>query len=255
MIPQLAALARRHRRIEFMLALLVAAAFSNGIGVARADQLTLAPNLVDFESSQGSGIFLEASSREAYWPLAAEFVTQKNQAFCGVASLVMVLNSLALPAPTTADYAPYTIFTQDNVFNDKTDKIVTADTVAHGGMTVDQLGGLVGSFGLSATVTHASDSTEAQFRSAASDYLAQKGHFVLVNYLRSTLGQQSGGHISPLAAYDAKTDRFLILDVARYKYPPVWVTTKDLFAAMNTVDQSNDNRTRGYVLISGPPRP
>jgi Phytochelatin synthase len=34
------------------------------------------------------------------------------------------------------------------------------------------------------------------------------------------IGQEQGGHISPLAAYDAETDRFLILDVSRYKYPP-----------------------------------
>ena len=31
---------------------------------------------------------------------------------------------------------------------------------------------------------------------------------------------------SPLGAYDEKADRFLILDVARYKYPPVWVTAE-----------------------------
>lgn len=62
--------------------------------------------------------------------------------------------------------------------------------------------------------------------------------------------QQKGGHISPLAAYDRETDRFMILDVARYKYPPVWVKTEDLFAAMNTPDSDNDNRSRGYVLVS-----
>ena len=73
---------------------------------------------------------------------------------------------------------------------------------------------------------------------------------MLVNYLRKAIGQETGGHISPLAAYDAKSDRFLILDVARYKYPPVWVKASDLFDAMNTTDASNENRTRGYVLIT-----
>ena len=59
---------------------------------------------------------------------------------------------------------------------------------------------------------------------------------MIVNYLRKALGQQSGGHISPLAAYDVEADRFLILEVARYKYPPVWVKASDLFDAMNTTD-------------------
>jgi Phytochelatin synthase len=73
---------------------------------------------------------------------------------------------------------------------------------------------------------------------------------VIVNYLRKAIGQEKFGHISPLAAYDAEADRFLILDVARYKYPPVWVTAGDLFNAMNTTDSDNENRTRGFVLVS-----
>ena len=79
------------------------------------------------------------------------------------------------------------------------------------------------------------------------DYLSQEDRFVIVNYLRKAdLGQEKGGHISPLAAYDTETDRFLILDVSRYKYPPVWFTAPELFAAMNTTDADNQNRTRGF---------
>ena len=70
---------------------------------------------------------------------------------------------------------------------------------------------------------------------------------MIINYLRMAIGQERGGHISPLAAYDAETDRFLILDVARYKYPPVWVTASDLFDAMNTPDADNENETRGCL--------
>ena len=67
--------------------------------------------------------------------------------------------------------------------------------------------------------------------------------------MRKTLGEERGGHISPLGAYDEKADRFLILDVARYKYPPVWVKTSDLFDAMNTTDSDNNNKTRGYAVV------
>ena len=82
----------------------------------------------------------------------------------------------------------------------------------------------------------------------ASSYLGQPNHFVIVNYLRKAIGQEKGGHISPLAAYDGKADRFLILDVARYKYPPVWVKASELFDAMNTQDSDNEDKTRGFVL-------
>ena len=97
---------------------------------------------------------------------------------------------------------------------------------------------------------HAADSSLDEFRKLASGYLGKPDHFVVINYLRKVIGQERGGHISPLAAYDSKADRFLILDVARYKYPPVWVTASDLFDAMNTQDADNDNKTRGYVLVT-----
>ena len=77
--------------------------------------------------------------------------------------------------------------------------------------------------------------------------LSTPNQYVIVNYLRRSIGQERGGHISPLAAYDADTDRFLVLDVSRYKYPPVWVQAADLYAAMNTPDSDNQNRTRGFV--------
>ena len=117
-------------------------------------------------------------------------------------------------------------------------------------MTLDQLGALLSLHPATIEVHHAEDGGLDAFRSSARDYLAGKDHFVIVNYLRKSIGQERGGHISPLAAYDAKSDRFLILDVARYKYPPVWVTASDLFAAMNTTDASNNNKTRGYVLVT-----
>jgi hypothetical protein len=99
-------------------------------------------------------------------------------------------------------------------------------------------------------VHHAGDETLDAFRAHAREALSASNHYVIVNYLRRTLGQQTGGHISPLAAYDEKQDRFLILDVARYKYPPVWVSSADLYAAMNTPDAINGGKTRGYVLVS-----
>ena len=217
---------------------------------ARAETLPLPDNLVAFDSAPGEALLLESKARDAYFELAANFVTQKTQAFCGVASMVMVLNAIKLPAPPVPEYDPYRTFTQDNLLDDATDKILTRDVLAKKGMTLDQLGGILATRPLAVEVRHASDSSEGAFRTAARDYLAKADHFVVVNYLRKAIGQERGGHISPLAAYDGTSDRFLILDVARYKYPPVWVKTSDLFGAMNTPDSDNENKSRGFVLVS-----
>jgi Phytochelatin synthase len=72
---------------------------------------------------------------------------------------------------------------------------------------------------------------------------------VIINYLRKAIGQEKGGHISPLAAYNKQTYRFLILDVSRYKYPPVWVKSEELWKAMATIDSAS-GKTRGFVFVS-----
>ncbi len=223
-----------------------------GFWVARAtaDTLPLPDNLIGFSTHDGEVYFAESDAHEAYFPLASNFLTQKTQAYCGVASIVMVLNALGLPAPAVPEYEPYRTFTQDNVLSERTEAVLPRETLARQGMTLDQIGGILSTQPVNAEVHHASDSSADEFRKLASAYLRDPGHFVIVNYLRKALGEQTGGHISPLAAYDAKADRFLVLDVARYKYPPVWVKTADMFAAMNTADAANDNKTRGFVLVT-----
>ena len=217
---------------------------------ARAQTLPLPDNLTDLNSPAGEKYFAESGALATYFSVADNFVTQKTHANCGVASIVMVLNAAGVLAPTTPEYQPYHVFTQDNLLDERTDAVLPRDVLARQGMTLDQLGGLLSLHPLAIEVHHAADGGLDAFRTAARDYLAAKNHFVVVNYLRKALGQQTGGHISPLAAYDAKQDRFLILDVARYKYPPVWVKASDLFDAMNTTDAANNNKTRGYVLVA-----
>ena len=217
---------------------------------AFADGLPLAPGLVDLTSPEGETDLLESGALEAYFPISINFVTQKTQAYCGVASMVMVLNALRVPTPSTPEYQPYHTFTQDNVLDAASDAVLPRDLLARQGMTLDQLGAILSLRGARADVRHAAEGSLDGFRAEARDALAARGRFVIINYQRAALGQLMGGHISPLAAYDEKTDRFLVMDVARYKYPPVWVKTVDLFAAMNTPDAANDNKTRGYVLVA-----
>jgi hypothetical protein len=236
--------------MRIRLAVQTAAVVATLMTSAMAQTLALPENLINLNSRQGAALLQDSEALQSYWPLSIHFVTQQNQAYCGVASIVMVLNALAIPAPTTPEFEPYKIFTQDNVFNAATEKVLPLETLRQIGMTLDQIGSFVATYGVTAQVHHASDSSLDQFRKLAREYLSTSDRYVIVNYLRKAIGQERGGHISPLAAYDADTDRFLLLDVARYKYPPVWISATELFNAMNTVDSDNENRTRGFVLVS-----
>lgn len=214
-----------------------------------AQTLQIPQNLINLNSSEGEKLLMESRALQDYFPLTIQFVTQKNQAYCGVASSIMVLNAIAIPAPEAPEYAPYHLFTQDNFFNTQTQKVVTPEVVSRRGMTLDQLGKLLESYPVKAEVHHAGDLSLQEFRTLVVKNLQEPKNFVLVNYLRKAIGQETGGHISPLAAYNEKTDRFLILDVSRYKYPPVWVKAEELWKAMATVD-SDSGKTRGFVLVS-----
>ncbi|HEY9671126.1 MAG TPA: phytochelatin synthase family protein [Waterburya sp.] len=228
-------------------------AFILGLCLSRggllAQTLPLPPNLINFNSAEGEKLLLDSQSRQDYFPLTIQFVTQKNQAYCGVASSVMVLNALGIAAPEAPEFGQFRVFTQDNFFNSQAQTVIKPEVVARQGMTLDQLGQLLEAYPVKAQVYHAGDLTLDEFRSLVVKNLQEPGNFVVVNYLRKVIGEESGGHISPVAAYNKETDRFLILDVSRYKYPPVWVKAEDLWKAMATVDPAS-GKTRGFVLIS-----
>lgn len=229
-------------RAAFVLAL--------GAGSVDAQTLPLPQNLINLNSNEGAALLQDSEALQSYWPLSIHFVTQENQAFCGVATIVMVLNALGVPAPAIPEFEPYKTFTQENVFTPATEKVLPQETLRKMGMTLDQVGGFISTYGVKAEVRHASETSLEEFRTLARDNLGAPNRHVIVNYLRKSIGQEKGGHISPLAAYDADTDRFLLLDVARYKYPPVWISAAELFNAMNTTDSDNQDRARGFVLIS-----
>jgi hypothetical protein len=91
-----------------------------------------------------------------------------------------------------------------------------------------------------------------QFRALLRRNLADPGDRLVVNYHRPAMGQAGGGHIAPIAAFHVPSDRVLILDVARYRYPSVWVPVVDLWRAIRAVDASS-GRSRGVLALRRAP--
>lgn len=215
------------------------------------NRLPVPQQLIAGDSATGQQLFVGSGYTADYDPLMAHFVAQVRPAFCGVASSVVVLNALpARRAMPAMNGMPVAQLTQQSFFDDAASQVRNEWRVTFGGMTLAQLRDLLNSHGANATATYASDTTLEAFRELAKTNLAKSGDYLLVNYQRGALGQRPTGHISPLAAYNIASDRFLILDVAAYKYPPVWVKAQDLWAGMNAVDPSA-GRTRGFVVVNG----
>ncbi|MEM9541950.1 MAG: phytochelatin synthase family protein [Cyanobacteria bacterium P01_E01_bin.42] len=219
-------------------------------GEAIAQTLPLSENLINLDSREGETLLFESQARRDYLPLSLQFVSQDNLAYCGVASMVMVLNALGIEAPEAPEYRSYRVFTQENFFdNPKTQAVLPKETVMRQGMTLEELTGFLQSYEVYTKTYHGAEISLEEFRQRIITNLGQPNNFVLVNYLRRELGQERGGHISPIAAYHYESDRFLILDVARYKYPPIWVSARELWQSTNTID-STSGKTRGIVLVS-----
>lgn len=77
---------------------------------------------------------------------------------------------------------------------------------------------------------------------------SQERECIVICYSREVLGQSGAGHFSPIAGYHEGTDSVLILDVARFKYPPHWARLSNIVAAMSSVDPDT-GRPRGWLHL------
>ncbi|BCK88488.1 hypothetical protein MIZ01_2292 [Sideroxyarcus emersonii] len=207
------------------------------------------PAVIYWNSDAGRILRARMPPDADYWQLSPWFAEQINQTYCSVASAITVLNAMPIKKPVDPVYAPNAYFTQSNYFTPEVVKVITPQTVLAQGMTRDEMVQTLVRQGVKA-VSIAGDSVDDKaLRTLLQKALGDDGQFVLVNYLRTAVGQEGGGHWSVLAAYDAESDRVLILDVAKYMYAPVWVGIDTLQKAIATVDTTS-NKARGLVIVT-----
>jgi hypothetical protein len=208
--------------------------------------------VVYFLSPESAQLLEGAGEKDDFLPLMAAFVSEERQTFCGIASSVMALNALEIPPPPAPQWYPSQYWSQDTIFTlPALEALKSVQEIEAQGITLAELATLLTVSGAKASPSFAGESSMASFRDTARKALTDRNSLVIVNFARATLGQggvEGGGHISPIAAYNSASDRFLVLDVARYKYKPSWVTASMLFDAMNTPDSSS-GKTRGYVVV------
>lgn len=232
--------------------------------------------LVPFASQEGLARLSRSTAKVDFPALANQFEAQSNAAFCGPTSAAIVLNTIRgrsadLPhdrsrlRPEDFKYIPKAFdptlprFTQDNVITKgkKTRAQVLGEPMLVGGKTIHdvgyqtrQLDEMLRANGLKTRLVIVDDSkTEKDIRADLVDNLKRGGDYVIVSYLRKAVGQQGLGHISPLGAYDAESDSFLVLDVNPTSAGWVWMPTATLVKGMRTFDTVEN---RGYILIFAP---
>ena len=199
---------------------------------------------IAFSSPDGRRLFAEASGEggmDGYFALAEQFHTQSDPAFCGLGSLVVALNALAID-PERPWKGPWRWFAEDLL-----DCCVPLAEVRRRGLHLDELECLARCNGADVATFRADTAGIDDWRNALA--LAARGDAVIVaSYDRAALGQTGSGHFSPIGGYLGSRDLALILDVARFKYPPHWVPAERLWNAMNTLDPTT-GRLRGWLAL------
>jgi hypothetical protein len=245
---------------------------------ASAKDVAPAPvTLVSFTEPESITRLERSKFKVDFFRLANHFEGQTNKAFCGPTSSAIVLNALragnnqiAKPQDRTLlmeadwklippDRDPlFHRYTQNNFLtSEAAQKVKTREQVfgkpaspgqkPDPGIQLRQLQGLLQAHGLDVQLRIVDDKLpEATIAAELKQNLKTPGDYVIINYHRAPLGQQGGGHISPLGAYDEASDSFLIMDVNPNDKTWVWVKTADLIRAMRTLDVAEN---RGYVLV------
>ena len=203
------------------------------------------------DTERGAELFDEAAVKGHFWTICRYFISEKFLTYCGVASSVTVLNSLAIPAPDEPQIYPYKMFTQDNIFTDEVLHHRRPLDVEKGGSTLEQQADFLKALHVGVDTHFGSDLDLETCRQILVDILKSPDRRVIVDFNRKTLRQKGSGHFSPLAAYHEGEDRFLLMDVARYKAPPCWVSAPMLHAALQGID-STSGKSRGFLVITRP---
>ena len=201
--------------------------------------------------------YLRVAPAPAYWALAPYYVGQFTETACSLASAVMVVNA---SRANVASEAGAESVTQPSLLAAVGSEPWRAGVVDGGhGVGLTQLQGLLAASFAASNITsadveavslvqHTADGL-ARFRDTLHACEAAPGRFVVANYyMAAVIGRGDYGHFSPVGAYDAASDRVLILDVYRVELEPYWVPAERLFEGMATINRA-DGEPRGYLTV------
>ncbi|CAG2205413.1 E2.3.2.15 [Mytilus edulis] len=210
----------------------------------------LPDSCIPFSSPEGKKIFQEAllfGHMECYFKLAAQFRTQDEPAFCGLSTLVMVLNALEID-PEQVWKGPWRWYHENML-----DCCVPVKVIEQDGINLGQFVCLAECNGLETKMIIVDENaTLENFREVLLKYTKQDEYLITLSYSRKVLSQTGDGHFSPVGGYHVERDLVLILDTARFKYPPHWVSASLIFEAMQGKDKST-GKPRGYVIMNKKP--
>jgi hypothetical protein len=231
-----------------------------------------------WNSENGISRLNSSQYKNDFYQVANFYQAQNNPIHCSSATALMLKNAFfyeQIPSQSSAEITkpngeiiPFKLFnSQENFFNEKTDKIKSRDIIYYKktkivknkdgtttenydpGLNLKDFAKILKINKIKSKIFYQESDSEqdlTKFREIAKKILNDKKSFLVVNFDGKVFGNKTGGHISPIVAYDEKSDSLLVLDVALHKNPWYWVDLKEMVKAMNTKDGEN---YRGYLVV------
>ena len=223
----------------------------------------LPSSCVAWASAEGRARFREAlaaGTAACFLGLSAHFDAQAEPATCGLGSAAVALNALGLRAADGMPWADASLAALPPLAARRP----WSDVLARG-TDVDEVSELLRAAGAPhVELVHARADAPAfahggeppgaglaAFRAAAMRAAAAPASqaVLLMSFSRAALLQTGDGHFSPLGGYHASSDSLLVLDAAKFKYPPYWCSLPAMWRAMQATDWET-GRPRGYLIVS-----
>jgi glutathione gamma-glutamylcysteinyltransferase len=219
----------------------------------------LPKELIALSSPEGKKLFKEAlnhNGMESFFPLSEQFITQSEPSYCSLSSLAMVMNAL--------NYDPKRIW--KGVWRWVSEEMLrceaplvcghSLDAIKRDGMNFNEFSTLAECHGIKIESYRAGveGSSLSEFRDIVRRISMSPSakSFIVVNFSRKFIGQTGDGHFSPIGGIHLDKDLVLILDTARFKYPPFWVPLTAIWDAMSVSDNFT-GLPRGYFVLSASP--
>ncbi len=232
-----------------------------------------------WNSENGISRLNSSQYKNDFYQLANFYQAQNNPIHCSSATALIIKNALfyeQIPSQESAEIIkpdgqiiPFKLFaSQENFFNEKTDKIKSREIIYYKkpkivenedgskteiydpGLNLHDFAKILKIHKIKSKIFYQKNNSEldlSRFREIAKKVLNDKNNFLVANFDGKIFGNKTSGHISPIVAYDEKSDSLLVLDVALHKNPWYWVNLIDIVKAMNTQDGEN---FRGYLIVS-----
>ena len=216
-------------------------------------QRPLPPTLIPFSSNRGRTLFKSSLSQqllEGYFTLAEQFTTQSEPAYCGPGTLAMVLNALRID-PRRVWKGNWRWFSEEMLETCDVRRVgrKALEGVEVHGLSFEEMLFLAECNGAHVQAFRAETSSLSKFRTAVRTAASRTDIHLVASFSRAVMGQTGCGHYSPIAGYHPQTDMALVMDVARFKYPPYWAPVELLWKAIQEVDPLT-GQGRGYYLMS-----